>query len=81
MARWRNWARQISLGAIQYYTRGEVLGLILAAHLNGEIDIARTRIYIQSDIGLSVNLDAAKVQGIEIAPQVMAQAVEAIEKR
>ncbi len=69
----------ISLGAIRYYSRGENLGLILAAHLNGEIDIARTGIYIQHDIGLGVNLDAARAQGIEIAPALLDQALGMID--
>ena len=52
---------------------------MLVAYLNGELDIERTAISQQSSQGLGVNLDAAFVQGVEMAPEIMSQVDVVIE--
>ncbi len=69
----------LSFGFYNYYAQGENLGRILAAYLNGDIDIARTAIIEQSSEAIGVNLDMAEDQGIEIAPDIIEQADAVIE--
>ncbi len=64
----------VSFGFYNYYAQGENLGRILAAYLNGDIDIATTAIIEQSSEAIGVNLDMAAEQGIEIAPDILEQA-------
>ncbi len=64
----------LSFGFYNYYAQGENLGRILAAYLNGDIDIAQTAIIEQSSEAIGVNLDMAAEQGIEIAPDILEQA-------
>ena len=53
-------------GALLYYEEGAHAGLLLAAHLNGDIDIAVTGIHQASNMLVGVNLDSAELQGLEI---------------
>ncbi|MCY3779078.1 MAG: ABC transporter substrate binding protein [Chloroflexi bacterium] len=69
----------LSFGFYNYYAQGENLGRILAAHLNGDIDIARTAIIEQSSEAIGVNLDMAADQGIEISQEILDQADAVIE--
>ncbi|MDE2821405.1 MAG: ABC transporter substrate-binding protein [Chloroflexota bacterium] len=69
----------LSFGFYNYYAQGENLGRILAAHLNGDIDIARTAIIEQSSEAIGVNLDMAESQGIEISQDILEQADAVIE--
>ena len=69
----------VSFGFYNYYAQGENLGRILAAYLNGDIDIATTAIIEQSSEAIGVNLDMAAEQGIEIAPDILEQADAVIE--
>lgn len=64
----------VSFGFYNYYAQGENLGRILAAYLNGDIDIATTAILEQSSEAIGVNLDAAADQGVEIAPEILEEA-------
>ncbi|MDE2859498.1 MAG: ABC transporter substrate-binding protein [Chloroflexota bacterium] len=64
----------LSFGFYNYYAQGENLGRILAAHLNGDIDIATTAIIEQSSEAIGVNLDMAADQGIEISQEILEQA-------
>ena len=66
-------------GFFAYYEDGLILGRMLTAYLNGELDIAKTAISQQSSQGLVVNLDAAFVQGVDMAPEIMAQVDAVIE--
>ena len=59
----------IGAGFYNFYTQGISAGLILAAHLNGELDIARTAVDSHSGLSIGVNLDVANALGIEIAPE------------
>ena len=64
----------ISSGFYSFYAQGENIGRILAAYLNGELDIAFTPILEQSSEAIGVNLDAAIEQGIEIAQDIIDRA-------
>ena len=64
----------ISSGFYSFYAQGENIGRILAAYLNGELDIAFTPILEQSSEAIGVNLDAALEQGIEIAQDIIDRA-------
>ncbi len=63
----------VGAGFFLYYEDGVSVGRMLVAYLNGELDIANTAISVQSSQGLGVNLDAAYVQGIDIADEIMDQ--------
>ncbi|MCY4465422.1 MAG: ABC transporter substrate binding protein [Chloroflexi bacterium] len=64
----------IGAGFYQNYTQGLNVGLMLTAWLNGDLDIATTRIDRHSAMAVGVNLDAAAELGIEIAEAVMEEA-------
>ena len=66
-------------GFFLYYEDGLVMGRMLVAYLNGELDVANTAIHQQSSQGLGVNLDAAFVLGIEMADEIMEQVDVVIE--
>ena len=53
---------------------GVRVGIKFAAHLNGDIDIAATGIYIASGQGLGINLDSASLQGVEVSSALMNEA-------
>ncbi|MYI40961.1 MAG: hypothetical protein F4063_03185, partial [Chloroflexi bacterium] len=69
----------VSFGFYNYYAQGENLGRMLAAHLNGDIDIAQTAIIEQSSEAIGVNLDMAADQGIEISQDLLQQADAVVE--
>ena len=62
-------------GALLYYEEGAHAGLLLAAYLNGDIDLASTGIHLASNMFVGVNLDMAKLQGVEIAEDLLKQAI------
>lgn len=57
----------VGAGSSQYYTQGVDVSRILVGHLNGEIDVATTGIYIQNNVGVGVNVDSARLQGVELS--------------
>ena len=61
----------IGAGYSQYYENGVHVGRLLAAFLNGELDIASTAIHIAADEGLGINLDTAELQGVEVSSELM----------
>ena len=65
----------IGAGTSGFYEQGINGGLLLTAHLNGDIDIARTGIATAGELVLGVNLDSAEAQGVEISEAVMDEAV------
>ena len=71
----------ISAGAGLYYVKGVNIGHILAAHLNGEIDIAKTAISVTSNMAVGVNMDLAVMQDTEISEALVAKADFIIENR
>lgn len=64
----------VSSGFYHYYAQGENVGVLLAAHLNGDIDVATTAINEQTGSAIGVNLDMAGRQGIEISQELIDQA-------
>ena len=66
-------------GAMLYYDEGLHAGYVLAAHLNGDIEIARMGIHSASNMFVGVNLDLALLQGIEIADDLLDQATIIVE--
>ena len=64
----------VSSGFYHYYTQGENVGLLLAAHLNGDIDVATTAINEQTGSAIGVNLAVASQQGLEISQALIDQA-------
>ena len=68
----------IGAGFASYYARGDNLGVILTGHLNGDIDIASTRIHIDSSNLLGINLDSAKEQDVEISADLMKRAATVV---
>jgi len=64
----------ISAGFYSFYAQGENIGRILAAYLNGELDVAFTPILEQSSEAIGVNLDAALEQGLEVAQDILERA-------
>ncbi|MXV92528.1 MAG: hypothetical protein F4Z94_03610 [Chloroflexi bacterium] len=64
----------VSSGFYHYYAQGENVGILLAAHLNGDIDIAQTAINEQTGSAIGINLDMAGRQDIEISQELIDQA-------
>ena len=69
----------IGAGFFTYYDDGIAVGRMLTAYLNDELDIALAGISRQSSQGIGVNLDAAFVQGIQIADEITAEVDAVIE--
>ena len=69
----------IGAGVSPHYEQGVHIGRILAAHLNGDIDIARLAISTVGVKAIGVNLDSAFAQGVEISSDLLADAVAVIE--
>ena len=61
----------IGAGVSPHYTQGVDIGRILAAHLNGEIDIARVAISAVGTPFIGVNLDSANAQGVDISDDLL----------
>ena len=64
----------VSSGFYHYYAQGENVGLLLAGHLNGIIDVATTAVNEQTGSAIGVNLDVADLQGMEISQRLIDQA-------
>lgn len=64
----------VSSGFYHYYAQGDNVGVLLAAHLNGDIDVATTAVNEQTGSAIGVNLDMAGRQGIEISQELIDQA-------
>jgi len=63
----------IGAGFHRYEEQGHSIGRMLTAYLDGNLDTATTGIDVQTGSGIGVNLDSAKLLGIEIADAVLAQ--------
>lgn len=64
---------------LSYYQEGIDTAQILIAYLNGELDIATTRIAVQAGTQLAINLDSAALQGVEIPEALIERAAYVIE--
>lgn len=62
-------------GSLLQYEEGAHAGLLLAAYLNGDIDLGSTGIYQAGNMFVGVNLDMAKLQGVEIAEGLLKKAI------
>ena len=58
----------VGAGYSRSYENGVNVGRLLVAHLNGDIDIARTEIYVATGSGLGINLDSANLHKALIFP-------------
>ena len=59
----------IAGGSFAYYQQGENVGVMLARHLLGELDVATTGINVSSEWAVGLNLDSAALQDVEIVPE------------
>ena len=59
----------VGAGFYNFYTQGIGAGLMLAAHLNGELDLETTSIDSRSGLSVGVNLDVAGALGVQVPPQ------------
>ena len=64
----------IGAGVYSYFQEGVIAARMLIAHWEGTIDVATTRINLQNDMSVGVNLDVAANQGIEISQELLAAA-------
>lgn len=64
----------MSAGFYHYYGQGENVGIMLAAYLNGDIDLAATGVNEQSGAAIGVNIETASRQGIELSQEIIDQA-------
>lgn len=64
----------IGAGYSAFYVNGVNVGRTLAFHLNGDIDIASTAIYVATGRGLGINLDSANLQGVEVSSELIDEA-------
>lgn len=67
-------AATVSAGFGEYHQQGVFLGALLAAHLQGNADIASSGIKSISSVLVAINLDSAETQDAEIAQDLMDQA-------
>ena len=64
----------VTSGDFAYYRQGINVGVMLARHLLGELDVATTGINVSDEVAVAINLDSAALQGIEIVPELMEMA-------
>ncbi len=69
----------VAAGFNNVYGEGTVQGRMMAAHLNGDIDISEISINRTEDFGIAINLDSAKAQGVDISDELLAMADFVIE--
>ena len=67
----------VASGNFAYYKQGVNVGVMLARHLLGELDIATSGINVSSETAVGLNLDSAAMQDVEIVPELreMAEAI------
>ena len=68
----------VGAGFASYDARGDNLGVILVGHLNGDIDIASTKIHVDSSNLLGINLDSAQEQDVEISEDLISRAATVV---
>ena len=69
----------VGAGFDDFYGEGVTVGRMIAAHIDGSLDISTTAISSRVDIGVAVNLDTAEEFGITVADAILDQAVMVIE--
>ena len=66
-------------GFFDHYGQGVIAARMLIWHLNGNLDVKTTGIYENFDHSITLNLDSAELQGIEISEVLQERAVYWIE--
>jgi len=66
-------------GFFGLYKQGLIAANMLIAHLNGDIDIAKTAIYESDDFAFAVNLDTASLQDVDISQALLEGAAYVVE--
>ena len=69
----------VGAGFDDFYGEGVTIGRMIAAYINGTLDISTTAISSRVNIGVAVNLDTAEEFGITVADSILDQAVMVIE--
>ncbi len=69
----------VGAGFDDFYGEGVTVGRMIAAHIDGTVDISKTAISSRVNIGVAVNLDTAEEFGITVADSIMDSAVMVIE--
>ena len=59
----------VGAGFSNFYTQGISAGLMLAAHLNGELELDMTAIESLTGLSVGINLDVANALGVEMPPE------------
>ena len=69
----------VGAGFDDFYGEGVTVGRMIAAYIDGELDISATAISSRVNIGVAVNLDSAGEFGITVADAILDSAVMVIE--
>ena len=69
----------VGAGFDDFYGEGVNVGRMIAAYIDGALDISKTAISSRVNIGVAVNLDTAEEFGITVADSIMDSAVMVIE--
>ncbi|MCY3781449.1 MAG: hypothetical protein OXG78_14140, partial [Chloroflexi bacterium] len=69
----------VGAGFDDFYGEGVTVGRMIAAYVNGTLDVSATGISSRVDIGVAVNLDTAEELGITVADSILDSAVMVIE--
>ena len=69
----------VGAGFDDFYGEGVTVGRMIAAHIDGTLDISTTGISSRVNLGVAVNLDTAEEFGITVADAILDQAVMVIE--
>ena len=69
----------VGAGFNDFYGEGVTVGQMIAAYVNGTLDVTATAISSRVDIGVAVNLDTAEEMGIAVADSILDSAVMVIE--
>ena len=69
----------VGAGFDDFYGEGVTVGRMIAAYLDGSLDVSATGISSRVNLGVAVNLDTAEEFGITVADSILDQAVMIIE--
>lgn len=69
----------VGAGFDDFYGEGVTVGRMIAAYIDGRLDISTTAISSRVDLGVAVNLDTAEEFGIAVADSILDSAVMVIE--
>ena len=69
----------VGAGFYDFYGEGVTVGRMIAAYINGTLDVSATGISSRVDLGVAVNLDTAEEFGITVADSILDSAVMVIE--